>query len=164
MAEIEAEFGMLVSQFAQNSATDDECRDVEARYRDEPDTVVDDLARLHEDLGRLSANVDLNTETEREEVAQREAFLRARLDDLARARETLLESIREIELRTQRGSTRCSRRSEKPSKKCFRHSFRAARNDVADRYREPLGDGNRVAVQLREEAVALAASPAGSAR
>lgn len=101
MAEIEAELGMLVSQFAQNPATDDECRDVESRYRDEPDSVVDDLARLREDLGRLSANVNLNAETERDEVAQREAFLRTQLDDLAKARETLLESIREIELQTQ---------------------------------------------------------------
>ncbi len=33
--EIEAELGMLVSQFAQNPATDEECADVEARYRDE---------------------------------------------------------------------------------------------------------------------------------
>ena len=38
-AEIEAELGMLVSQFAQNPATDDECHDVEAALRrQEPDT------------------------------------------------------------------------------------------------------------------------------
>ncbi len=101
LAEIEAELGMLVSQFAQNPATDDECHDVEARYRDEPDGVVDDLPRLRDELGRLSANVNLNAEVERQEVMQREAFLREQLDDLARARETLLESIREIEQQTQ---------------------------------------------------------------
>ncbi len=101
LAEIDAELGMLVSQFAQNPATDDECRDVEERYREEPDAVVDDLARLREELARLSANVNLNAEAERDELAKREAFLRAQLDDLARARETLLESIREIERETQ---------------------------------------------------------------
>ncbi len=101
LAEIEAELGMLVSQFAQNPATDDECHDVDARYRDEPDGVVDDLPRLRDELGRLSVNVNLNAEAERDEVMQREAFLRAQLDDLARARETLLESIREIEQQTQ---------------------------------------------------------------
>ncbi|MGA8533241.1 MAG: chromosome segregation protein SMC [Candidatus Tumulicola sp.] len=101
LAEVEAELGMLVSQFAQNPATDDECRDVEGRYRDEPDSAVDDLPRLRDDLGRLSANVNLNAEAELQEVTEREGFLRAQLDDLARARETLLESIREIEQQTQ---------------------------------------------------------------
>jgi chromosome segregation protein len=101
VAEIEAELGMLVSQFAQNPATDEECHDVDARYREEPDTVVDDLARLREELARLSANVNLNAEAERDEVAEREGFLKAQLEDLAKARETLLESIREIEQQTQ---------------------------------------------------------------
>lgn len=101
LAEIEAELGMLVSQFAQHPATDDECRDVETRYREESDAIVDELPRLRDELGRLSANVNLNAEAEREELAQRESFLRAQLDDLAQARETLLESIREIERQTQ---------------------------------------------------------------
>lgn len=101
LAEIEAELGMLVSQFAQNPATDEECRDVEERYKEEPDTVLDDLHRLREELARLQANVNLNAEAEREELSEREVFLRAQIDDLARARETLLESIREIEQQTQ---------------------------------------------------------------
>jgi len=101
LAEIEAELGMLVSQFAQNPATDDECRDVEERYRDEDDAVVDELPRLREELARLAANVNLNAEADRAEVAEREGFLRAQIDDLAKARETLLESIREIEQQTQ---------------------------------------------------------------
>lgn len=101
LAEIEAELGMLVSQFAQHPATDDECRDVEQRYRDEPDAVADDLPRLRDELGRLSANVNLNAEAEREELTQRETFLRAQLEDLAQARATLLESIAEIERQTQ---------------------------------------------------------------
>ncbi|HET7813981.1 MAG TPA: chromosome segregation protein SMC [Candidatus Baltobacteraceae bacterium] len=100
LAEIEAELGMLVSQFAQNPATDDECRDVEDRYKEEPDTVTDDLPRLREELARLS-NVNLNAEADRDELAQREAFLREQLDDLSKARETLLQSIREIEAQTQ---------------------------------------------------------------
>ncbi len=101
LAEIEAELGMLVSQFAQNPATEQECRDVETRCQNEPDEAIEDLPRLREELARLSANVNLNAETERAEVVEREGFLRAQLDDLVRARETLLESIREIELQTQ---------------------------------------------------------------
>jgi chromosome segregation protein len=101
LAQIEAELGMLVSQFAQNPATEDECHDVEERFKHEPDSALDDLPRLREELARLQANVNLNAEAEREEVAGREAFLRAQLDDLARARETLLQSIKEIELQTQ---------------------------------------------------------------
>jgi chromosome segregation protein len=101
LAEIEAELGMLVSQFAQNPATDDECKDVDERYKDEPDTVVDDLTRLREELARLQANVNLNAEAEQAELAERDMFLRAQMDDLARARETLLESIKDIEGQTQ---------------------------------------------------------------
>lgn len=97
LAQIEAELGMLVSQFAQHPATDDECADVEARYRDESDEVLGELPRLREEHARLEANVNLNAQAERDEVAEREAFLRAQLDDLASARATLLESIAEIE-------------------------------------------------------------------
>jgi chromosome segregation protein len=101
LAQVEAELGMLVSQFAQNPATAEECADVETRYRGEDDSVVDELPRLRDELARLQANVNLNAEAERTEVAEREQFLRAQLDDLTRARETLLESIAEIERETQ---------------------------------------------------------------
>jgi chromosome segregation protein len=101
LAQLEAELGMLVSQFAQNPASADECADVEHRYRDEPDSVADELPRLRDELARLQANVNLNAEAERGELAEREQFLRAQIDDLAKARETLLESIREIERETQ---------------------------------------------------------------
>jgi chromosome segregation protein len=101
LAQVEAELGMLVSQFAQNPATADECADVESRYREEADAVVDELPRLRDELARLAANVNLNAESERTEVAEREQFLRSQMDDLAKARETLLESIREIERETQ---------------------------------------------------------------
>ena len=101
LAQIEAELGMLVSQFAQNPATTDECADVESRYRDEPASVVEELPRLRDELGRLQSNVNLNAESERGEVAERQQFLRDQLDDLTEARETLLDSIREIERETQ---------------------------------------------------------------
>ncbi len=101
LAEIEAELGMLVSQFAQNPATDEECTDVEERYKDEGDAVMEELPRLREELARLSANVNLNAEAEREELGERETFLRTQLEDLAKARETLLESIKEIEAQSQ---------------------------------------------------------------
>ncbi len=101
LAEIEAELGMLVSQFAQNPATDEEMRDVEDRYKEESDEVTEELPRLREELARLSANVNLNAEAEREELGERETFLRTQLEDLAKARETLLESIKEIEAQSQ---------------------------------------------------------------
>ncbi|MGA8575304.1 MAG: AAA family ATPase, partial [Candidatus Cybelea sp.] len=101
LAQLEAELGMLVSQFAQNPATNDECADVETRYHNEVDSVVDELPRLRDELARLQANVNLNAEAERDEVAEREQFLRTQMEDLAKARETLLESIREIEQETQ---------------------------------------------------------------
>jgi len=59
------------------------------------------LPRLREELARLSANVNLNAEAEREELAERETFLRTQLADLAAARETLLQSIKEIEAQSQ---------------------------------------------------------------
>ena len=59
------------------------------------------MPRLREELARLSANVNLNAEAERDELGERETFLRTQLDDLSRARETLLESIREIEQQSQ---------------------------------------------------------------
>jgi chromosome segregation protein len=96
LAEIDAELGMLQTSFAQNPAGDEELRDVTERYAQEADDVVDELPRLREELARL-ANVNLNAEADRAQLAEREAFLRAQLDDLSRARETLLATIKEIE-------------------------------------------------------------------
>jgi chromosome segregation protein len=96
LAEIDAELGMLQANFAQNPASDEERADVGERYANEADDVVDDVPRLREELARL-ANVNLNAEAERAELAEREAFLRAQMDDLGRARETLLATIKEIE-------------------------------------------------------------------
>ncbi len=67
------------------------------RYADEPDAVVEDLPRLREELVRLQANVNLNAESDRDELTERERFLREQMDDLQRARETLLATIAEIE-------------------------------------------------------------------
>jgi chromosome segregation protein len=96
LAEIDAEVGMLQTNFAQNPASDEETRDVAERYADAPADVVDEVPRLREELARL-ANVNLNAEADRAELAEREAFLRAQMDDLSRARETLLATIKEIE-------------------------------------------------------------------
>ena len=96
LAEIDGELGMLAAQFAQNPATAEECAGVEARYAKEEGEFSVEIGRLREELARLQ-NVNLNAEAEIEELAERERFLREQLDDLARARETLLASIREIE-------------------------------------------------------------------
>lgn len=101
LAEIEAELGMLVSGFAQNPATDEECGDVQERYKNEEGDFTGEVPRLREELARLSANVNLNAEADRDEVIERERNLREQLDDLQKARETLLAVIREIEASTQ---------------------------------------------------------------
>jgi chromosome segregation protein len=92
---------MLVQTFAQNPATDDEQRDVVERYTNEPDDVIEELPRLREELARLSANVNLNAEADRDELVERERYLREQMDDLQKARETLLATIAEIELSSQ---------------------------------------------------------------
>ena len=97
LAEIDAELGMLQQGFAQNPATDEEQHDVLARYAGEPNELIDDLPRLREELVRLQANVNLNAEADRDELVEREKFLREQMDDLHRARETLLATIAEIE-------------------------------------------------------------------
>ncbi|MEO7040556.1 MAG: chromosome segregation protein SMC, partial [Candidatus Elarobacter sp.] len=97
LAEIDAELGMLQQTFAQNPAGDDEQAGVLERFAGEPTEVVDDLPRLREELVRLQANVNLNAETDRDELTERERFLREQMDDLHKARETLLSTIAEIE-------------------------------------------------------------------
>ena len=100
LAEIDAELGMLTAQFAQNPATADECADVEARHATEHGDCAPEIARLRDELARLQ-NVNLNADAEIEELVERERFLKEQLDDLVRARETLLASIAEIELQSQ---------------------------------------------------------------
>jgi chromosome segregation protein len=96
LAEIDAELGMLAAQFAQNPATAEECLDVESRYADETGDAMPELQRLRDELARLQ-NVNLNAETDIAEQIERERFLKEQLDDLSRARETLMASIHEIE-------------------------------------------------------------------
>ncbi len=97
LAEIDAELGMLAQTFAQNPASDAEQADVLARFASDPPEVVDELPRLREELVRLQANVNLNAEADRDELTERERFLREQMDDLHRARVTLLATISEIE-------------------------------------------------------------------
>jgi chromosome segregation protein len=97
LAEIDAELGMLQQGFAQNPAADEEQQDVLARYAGEPEEIADELPRLREELVRLQANVNLNAEADRDELTERERFLREQMDDLQKARETLLATIAEIE-------------------------------------------------------------------
>jgi chromosome segregation protein len=100
LAEIDAELGMLQSTFAQNPASDEEQRDVIERYANEDDAVIEEVPRLRDELARL-ANVNLNAEADRDELAEREKFLRDQLEDLGKARETLLATIAEIEASVQ---------------------------------------------------------------
>ncbi|MDQ2908101.1 MAG: AAA family ATPase, partial [Candidatus Eremiobacteraeota bacterium] len=100
LAEIDAELGMLAAGFAQNPATAAECADVAERYEGETGDVTSELARLRDELARLQT-VNLNAEAEINELIEREGFLKAQLDDLARARETLLEAIGQIEASSQ---------------------------------------------------------------
>lgn len=96
LAEVEGELGMLAATFAQHPATDEECADVLTRYANFEGDAIDELPRLREDLSRL-ANVNLNAEADRAALGERDAFLTEQRDDLMRARETLLEVIKEIE-------------------------------------------------------------------
>ena len=100
LAEIDAELGMLAAAFAQNPATAAECADVERRYENVEGDVAADVIQLREDLNRLS-NVNLNAEGERAELRERAENLKTQLDDLSKARETLLDGVREIERTSQ---------------------------------------------------------------
>ncbi len=151
MAEIEAELGMLVSQFAQNPATEDECAEVAQRYRDQEGDFTAEVPRLRDELARLSSNVNLNAETEREEVGEREKFLGTQLDDLRQARETLLEVIREIEASTQAQ---------------FNETFEAVARAFSEVYRRLFPGGQATMWQtnpenLSETGVELSVQPPG---
>ncbi len=106
--------------------------------------MVDELPRLRDELARLQANVNLNAEAERDEVAERERFLRTQMDDLAKARETLLESIREIERETQVQFNETFTRVAEAFSQMYARLFPGGEaQDVADAARESLRDGNR---------------------
>ena len=151
VAEIEAELGMLVSQFAQNPATDEECAEVAERYKDQEGDFSAEVPRLRDELARLASNVNLNAESEREEVAEREKFLGAQLDDLRQARETLLEVIREIETSTQAQ---------------FNETFESVAREFSDVYRRLFPGGQAKMWQtnpenLSETGIELSVQPPG---
>jgi chromosome segregation protein len=151
LAEIDAELGMLQQTFAQNPATSDEQADVLARYADEPSDVADDLPRLREELVRLQANVNLNAEADRDELVERERFLREQMDDLHRARETLLATIAEIE-------TSCQVQ--------FNETFDAVKSKFADVFGELFPGGEARMWQtnpenLSETGIEIAVQPPG---
>ncbi|MBV9971866.1 MAG: AAA family ATPase [Candidatus Eremiobacteraeota bacterium] len=151
VAEIEAELGMLVSQFAQNPATDEECAEVAERYKDQEGDFSAEVPRLRDELARLASNVNLNAESEREEVAEREKFLGAQLDDLRQARETLLEVIREIETSTQAQ---------------FNETFESVAREFSDVYRRLFPGGQAKIWQthpenLSETGIELSVQPPG---
>jgi len=95
-AEVDAELGMLAAQFAQNPATADECSAIQSRYADQMEDFTADVGRLREEVSRFQ-NVNLNAEEEIKELVEREKFLKEQLDDLARAKETLITGIADIE-------------------------------------------------------------------
>ena len=151
MAQIEAELGMLVSQFAQNPATDEECAEVAQRYKDQEGDFTAEVPRLRDELARLASNVNLNAESEREELSERENFLRAQLDDLRQARDTLLEVIREIETSTQAQ---------------FNETFEAVARAFTDVYRRLFPGGQAKMWQtnpenLSETGIELSVQPPG---
>ena len=150
LAEIDAELGMLAAQFAQHPATAQECVDVEARYANEQGDVTPELQGLREELARLQ-NVNLNAEAEIAELAERERFLKEQLDDLARAREMLLASIKEI---------------EESSHALFNQTFEAVKEAFEAVY-ERLFPGGRARMwqtnpeQLSETGIEIAIQPPG---
>jgi len=150
LAEIDAELGMLAAGFAQNPATAQECSDVSQRYAHEAGDITSDLTRLRDELGRLQ-NVNLNAEADIAELSERERFLRAQLDDLARARETLLASIGEIEASSQTA---------------FNETF-AAVKDAFERVYERLFPGGRAKMwqtdpeHLSETGIEISVQPPG---
>jgi len=151
LAEIDAELGMLQQGFAQNPAGDDEQADVLHRYADEPDTVVEELPRLREELARLQANVNLNAEADRDELTERERFLREQMDDLSRARETLLSTIAEI---------------EKSCQVQFNETFEAVKSRFGETFRELFPGGHAEMWQtnpdnLSETGIEIAVQPPG---
>jgi chromosome segregation protein len=151
LAEIDAELGMLQQTFAQNPASDEEQQDVLTRYADESSEVVDELPRLREELIRLQANVNLNAEADRDELTEREKFLREQMDDLHKARETLLATIAEIEATSQVQ---------------FNETFEAVRAKFADIFAELFPGGKAEmwqtnAENLSETGIEISVQPPG---
>ena len=72
-----------------------------ARYQNEPATVAEELPRLRDELGACNPTSTSMPNPNAARLRSVQRFLREQLDDLTEARETLLDSIREIERETQ---------------------------------------------------------------
>ncbi len=70
--------GCWCRRFAQNPATDEECDDVEALYKTSPTTSSTSCRACAKSWRASRANVNLNAEAERDELVERELFLRSR--------------------------------------------------------------------------------------
>ena len=153
LAEIDAELGMLQQTFAQNPA---ERRRVGATFwpaspksRTASSTTCRGCAKSWR---RLQANVNLNAETDRDELIERERFLREQMDDLHKARETLLSTIAEIE-------TSCQVQ--------FNETFDAGEGEVQRRVRANFSPaakprcGRPIPSNLSETGIEIAVQPPG---
>ena len=96
LAEIDAELSLLQQTFSQNPATERECNDVDARYKEFDGDTDAQVRRLREELLRLG-NVNLNALEDRAATLERCEFLRAQLRDLEEARTGILASIVEMD-------------------------------------------------------------------
>jgi chromosome segregation protein len=96
VAELESALSVLQQQFAESPVGAEERAEIAERYVGQPDAILADLPKLRDDLARLS-NVNLNAEADRDELVARETELTGQLEDFARARELLLDGIRELD-------------------------------------------------------------------
>jgi chromosome segregation protein len=150
LAEVDAELGMLSAQFAQQPATAEECAEIETRYAGEVEDFTAEIVRLREETVRLQ-NVNLNAEAEIEELTERKRFLEEQLDDLVRAKDTLLAGISEI---------------EQQSHQQFNETFEKVRATFSDVYSRMFPGGQAKmwltdAAQLSEVGVELSVQPPG---
>jgi chromosome segregation protein len=96
LAEIDAELSVLQETFAQNPATDEECRSVAARYERFVGEADPEIRRLRDECARLG-NVNLNALEDQTALLDRREFLRKQLSDLEGARASILSVIAEID-------------------------------------------------------------------
>ena len=96
VAEIDAELALLQETFAQNPATTEECDAVAVRYASFEGEADAEIRRLRDEVARLG-NVNLNALEDQAALLERREFLKRQLDDLQKARESILAVIAEID-------------------------------------------------------------------
>ena len=145
LAEIEAELGMLVSQFAQNPGDRRRVSRRRGSLRATRPTRSSTICRGCAKSLRGSRPTSISTpRPSAKKLRERETFLRTQLDDLAKARETLLESIKEIEAAVTSAVQRDVRTSRDRVYRDVRQALpRRRRQDVADQSRESLRNRHR---------------------